>query len=320
METNDVKIGQILSTYDNIVLGTHINPDGDAVSSTLAFAQTLKIMGKNPVVLIGKYSDKYCHIKGTEFIYNGDYNNINTDIFIALDCGDKKRLGKAQSVFERAKITFNIDHHISNNNFADNNIVLANASSSSEVVFEVIKNFSIINVDIAEAIYTGIISDTGGFRHNSTTPETHNVVAQLLKYNINFSEIHRKVLYDHTIEQIKVFTKALNNIEIDDEIAFTTITVQELKQCGADTTDLDGIVEYMLNIRGVEVSVFLYEKSDGSVKASLRSKNIDVNNIALKYGGGGHKAAAGASFDKNIAQVKDIILNDIKNELRTKNE
>jgi len=320
METNDIKIGQILSTYDNIVLGTHVNPDGDAVSSTFAFAQTLKIMGKNPIVLISKYSDKYCYIKGAEFIYNGDYDNINPDVFIALDCGDKKRLGKSQPVFDRAKITFNIDHHISNNNFADNNIVLANASSSSEVVFEVIKNFSIINTDIAEAIYTGIISDTGGFKHNSTTAETHNIVAQLLKYNINFSEIHRKVLYDHTIEQIKIFTKALNNLEIDNKIAFTTITVQELKQCGADTTDLDGIVEYMLNIRGIEVSVFLYEKSDGSVKASLRSKNIDVNNIASKYGGGGHKAAAGASFDKNILQVKDIILNDIENELRTKNE
>lgn len=315
METNSTAINEILDKNECIVLGTHINPDGDAVCSTLAFAQALKIMGKNPIVLMESYSDKYKFIKGSEFIYTGNYDEINPDVFIALDCGDKHRLGVAESIFEKAKITFNIDHHISNNNFGDNNIVNPNASSSSEIVFQIIRNFSAINKDIAAAIYTGIISDTSGFKHNSTTSETHKVAEQLLKYNIPFSDIQSKILYNHTIAEVKVFTKALQNLEINNKISCTTLTEDEIKSCGATTKDLDGIVQYILNIDNIEVSVFLYQKDNGNIKASLRSKSIDVNAIVSKYGGGGHKLAAGADFTSTIDEAKAKILKDIENEL-----
>ncbi|MGN1317391.1 MAG: bifunctional oligoribonuclease/PAP phosphatase NrnA, partial [Lachnospirales bacterium] len=131
----------ILKDIENIhtlYITAHINPDGDAVGSTFAFAQCMKALGKEPVILLEKYDDKFNSLSGKEFVFNGDYANINPEIIFAIDCGSKERLGKATEVFDRAKITYNIDHHISNTNFAHNNIVNGYASSASEIVYEII--------------------------------------------------------------------------------------------------------------------------------------------------------------------------------------
>ena len=312
METFSTDIYDIWAKSENIVISAHTNPDGDAVGSVFALAMAIAEIGIKPIVLIEKYSEKFNFIKGTEYIYNGNYDDLNPDVFIAVDCGSKERLGDSEAVFDRAKTTFNIDHHISNTNFAQNNIVLGGVSSACEVVFEIIKNFCQLNKDIAEALYTGMVTDTFSFKYNSTSKNTMEIAGKLIETGISFAEIQDKVLYEHTKTEVEVFKKALNNFKIDGKVAYTTLTNEEIQNCGATNKDLDGIVEYILNIKGVEVSCFIYAKNENLCKISLRSKKINVNEIATVFDGGGHILASGATFEGNIENALSSVLNEIK--------
>lgn len=316
MEANSPQIYDILTKYDSIALACHTNPDGDAIGSALGLALCLRLMGKKPFVLIEDYSEKFDFIKGREMIYKGDFDELKPELFISLDCGSSDRLGAAEAVLKRAKETLAIDHHISNTGFADNNIVYPNASSTCEIVYETIKNFCAVNKDIAEALYTGIITDTSGFKHNSTSPRTLEAAAQLIKFGIDFSAIQTRVLYSHSEKETAVFLKAVGRYKIDGKICVSYITKDEIiNECGADYKDLDGIVEYLLNFNGIEASVFAYEKADGIKKISMRSKSTDVSRIAVKYNGGGHKLAAGASLNMPMEEALDTIVKEIKKEL-----
>ncbi len=317
METFSTEIYEIWSKGKNVVISAHTNPDGDAVGAALGLAMAVAEIGAKPIVLIGKYSEKFDFIKGTEYIYNDDYDKIEPDVFIAVDCGDKHRLGDAEKVFDRAKTTFNIDHHISNDNFADNNIVVGTASSSCEVVYEIIKNFCVIDKNIAEALYTGIVTDTFGFKYNSTSKKTMEIGGILIDFGINHSAVQDRVLYERTPVEVEVFKNALNNLKTDGEIAYTTLNAEELESCKATSKDLDGIAEYILNIQGISISVFIYEKGHNLCKLSLRSKKTDVNKIASDFGGGGHLFAAGADFEGNIAMTLSVVLDKIKKELNS---
>lgn len=316
MNANSTEIYKILSENTEIALGCHVNPDGDAIGSTLGLALCLSLMGKKPIVLIEDYSEKYSFIKGGEFIFKGNYDELSPELFISLDCGSSDRLGAAEAVFKRAKETIAVDHHVSNTQFANYNIVYLDSSSTCEVVYEIIKNFCVVNKNIAEALYTGIITDTSGFKHKSTSPRTLEVAAQLIRFDIDFSEIQTKVLYSHTKEETEVFLKAVERYKMEDKICYSYLSKEEiLNECKADYKDLDGIVEYLLNFEGVEVSIFVYEKPDGSKKISMRSKKADVSKIAVKYNGGGHKLAAGATMNTSVEEAIQTIINEIKNEL-----
>lgn len=299
----------ILKDIENIhtlYISGHINPDGDAIGSVFAFALAMKQLGKNPVILIEDYDKKFNVLKGKEYIYKGDYSDINPEIMFAIDCGSKDRLGKTSEVFDRAKLTYNIDHHISNSNFANKNIVNGSASSASEIVYEIISKFVDIDSDIASAIYTGILLDTGGFMHNCTSERTHQIAGRLISAGVDTPFIHSKMLKEHTISQVKVFNKALDNLCIDNGVAYTFLTAKEINDCNAVSSDLDGIVEYILNIDGVKVSMLVTQRKENFVKLSFRSKTIDVNKVASVFGGGGHTLAAGAGVsDKSIYDIID---------------
>jgi len=317
METFSTDIYEIWTKGENVVISTHLNPDGDAVGAVFALAMALAKIGAKPVVLIENYSEKFDFIKGTEYVYNENYDNLKPDVFIAVDCGSKDRLGKSMSVFDRANVTFNIDHHISNDNFAENNIVLGKASSSCEVVYEIIKNFCVLDKDIAEALYVGIVSDTFGFKYNSTSKNTMEIGGKLMEFGIEYSQIQDKVLYEHTIAEVNVFKKALDNFKTDGNVAYTFLRASEMNECGATSKDLDGIVEYILNIKGISISVFVYEKGDGICKISFRSKKADVNKVASNFGGGGHILAAGTDFKGSVEEALNSALNEIKKELNS---
>ncbi len=316
METFSTEIYGIWEKSKNVVISPHSNPDGDAVGSSLGLAMAVAEIGAKPIVLIEEYSEKFNFIKGTEYIYKGDYNELEPDIFIALDCGSKNRLGDAEAVFDKARLTFNIDHHISNDNFADDNIVLPNASSTCEIVFEIIKNFCALDKNIAEALYTGIVTDTFGFKHSSTSRNTMEIGGKLIDFGISYSAIQDKVLYEHTVTEVEIFKKALANFKIDGKISYTVLTYNDICSCGATFKDLDGITEYILNIDGVGVSVFVYEKGNGTCKMSFRSKGIDVNKVASVFGGGGHILASGATVEKDIDTTLKLALDELKKELK----
>ena len=314
MYTNNIV--KDIENIQNIYITVHINPDGDAVGSAFAFAKAMKKLGKEPVILMESYDARFDELNGKQYIFTGDYDSLNPEIIFSLDCATMDRLGKAKSVFERTKLRYNIDHHISNTKFADYNIVNGSASSASEVVYEIISKIVSIDKDIATSIYTGILTDTGGFMYSSTSKRTHQIAGELVEIGLDTSFIHSKMLKEHTIAQVKVFNKALQNLVLDGKVAYTTLTSDEMQACGVTSADLDGIVEYILNINGIEASLFATERGADLVKLSLRSKSINVNEVAGLFGGGGHMLAAGAGVKgKSLDEAVKSAVDELKNRL-----
>ncbi len=306
---------QRLEHSQNIVISGHTSPDGDAISASLSLAMALEKIGKSPIVLLEECGDTFSYIKGYDKIYRDSYEKLdNIDLFICADCGDIDRLGDAKVVFNKAKYTVNIDHHISNDSFADLNIVNPKSSSTSEIIFEIVNHIGTLDIDIATAIYTGIVFDTGGFKYSSTTKRTHEIAGELIELGVNNHDIHSIVLSMHTLENSKLLAKAIENIYIEKDIIITTLSKDEIEKCNATSKDTGAIVQYLLDTKGMNVSVFLYEKGENVLKASFRSKKIDVNKIASTFGGGGHMLASGATIlNMSLEQAKEDILKKIKN-------
>lgn len=306
------EIMTIVNSKETIVLAGHTNPDGDAIGSVLAFARCLEESGKKVYVLLEDYNEAYKLIPGTDLIYKGNYNSLTPDVFVALDCGDKHRLGDAEAVFERAETTVNIDHHISNPGYAQYNYIQSKYSSTCEVVFEFITRYFIVDQQIATALYAGLVFDTGGFKHSCTKSNTLMMAAKLLEWNVPFTDILNEMLYFHSPSEARAFPKALSTMKIHDKfpIAYGYITKAMLKEVGATSKDLGGVVDYFINTRGIDVALFAYEKKDGISKVSLRSKLLNVNAIAAIYGGGGHVKASGCTIDKNPIDAVNLFLEE----------
>ncbi len=307
-----------IENVQNIYIAAHINPDGDAIGSCFGFALAMAKLKKTPVILMDSYSEKFNILKGREYVYRGDHSKLAPGIFFALDCGDTDRLGEAKSVFEKAEMTYNIDHHISNTYFACNNIVNGDASSASEVVYEIISGFVDIDSDIASALYTGILTDTGGFKHSCTSERTHEIAGRLVAKGVDTARLHSKFMLEHTFTEAKIFATAIGRMSLEEGVAYTYLTKEDMDISGATANDLDGIVAYLLNTEGAELALFATERDNGIIKLSFRSNETDVNEVASLFGGGGHKLASGASVKGDIkevmAQALKILKDKIKNE------
>lgn len=302
-----------INNVDKVYISGHINPDGDAISSCFAFARAIEKLGKTPIILLEDIPAKYDFLKGKEYWYTDDYAALEPQLFVALDCGDKQRLGNAADVFDKALVTYNIDHHASNCGFAKYDIVNGKASSASEMVYEIITRLGIKpDYDMAVALYTGIVFDTGGFKHNSTLKRTHEIAGALVEMGVPTSDIHSKILFEHTIPQVKLLNTALNNFTMVDKIAYSYITLDEINSCNANFSDLDGITEYLLNIDGVEISLLATQRSDDLVKLSFRSRRLNISDVAMEFGGGGHKLAAGAGCNGSLSEILEQALNKLK--------
>ena len=298
-----LRIWDFLKESNNIVLATHMGPDGDALGSVFSLALALKMIGKSPKIILDNYPDKYKFLGNSKLISKDSSDIFKCDAFVCLDCGDKSRIAADENLFEKAKLTINIDHHIANNNFADLNYVDTSASSTCEIIFDIISNQIEINKKIAESIYIGIITDTGGLKYKSTSPKTLNIVSKLIETGIDFSNIYQLAMHKHTQIEANLLARSIINSKylLNYNIGYTFLSISDLQDLEGRLQDLEGIVEYILNTDGVNIAAFFTERPDGKIKVSFRSScDIQVNNIAKALGGGGHKFAAAASFDSNL--------------------
>jgi len=291
------QIIQLIHSHSNFVLVGHTSPDGDTIGSCFGLAFALEKLGKNVTVVLEPYPKKYNVLPGSRFLCKEPLDQLNVDVLIALDCADVNRLGSGQALFNRAKHTACIDHHKSNIGFAKFNYIEPYTSSTSEIVFRLIEKLVTPCVDIATVIYAGIVCDTGGFKYNSTAKSTMDIVSQLMEMGILFTEIYNQMLHKHSFAAGKAKGVVLQNAmqTPDKRIVYSYITHEERAGTGANTSDLDGIVEYLLNTQGAEISVFVYEKNATETKVSFRSQNPDVGAVAVEMGGGGHRLAAGCT-------------------------
>jgi len=299
-----------IDMHENIVIAGHVNPDGDAVGACFAMALFAASRGKKPVLLLGTYAPQYDCLRGREFLWRGNWADVPCDLFIALDCGGKDRLGAAQSIFDRADMTVNIDHHASNDGFAMLNCVDIHKSSASELLYTILRGMAPVDTEMASALFAGIVFDTGGFRHSSATADTFTVTAELLRLGIDASTLQRKVIYTHSVPATRIFSTALAKARFSANapIVYTALTHVDMDAAGAKPHDLERIVDYLLDIEGAAVSILVSEREGNICKISLRSRKLNVNAIAAQFGGGGHQKAAGASIVGTADEALTAIL------------
>ena len=303
-----------INNAESIVILTHENPDGDAIGSGLALYNALKQIGKNPDIIIPEYPRIFEFLPGADEIKK-ESDVEKYDLAISVDCATIKMLNGFATYFENAKVRVSIDHHSTNTMFGDLNYVSPDAPACAQILLMVFEYFKIeVTKDIGTCILTGIITDTGGFKYSGVTSETFEFVAWLLDKGINVSKIYRKVLQTKTRANFELNRIATNRLEFleDGKVAFTYITKEDEESVNAESGDHEGIVETGRDIEGVEVSIFVRE-TDKGCKVSMRSNEyVNVSDVCLLLGGGGHIRAAGATMQCTIEQAKEKILRQIK--------
>jgi len=308
-----------LAQVKTVAIAGHVRPDGDCVGSCLAtynyittwFPQIQADIYLEPIPNIFKF------LKNSDQICSSYDSDQRYDLCIVQDCGDTGRLGEAVKYFETAKKTICIDHHVSNDSFADENYIFPETSSTSELIFELLETERITK-EIAECIYVGIVHDTGVFQYSSTSAKTMETAGILMEKGIDFSKIIDDTFYTKTFGQNQILGQALLNSQLflNGAVIATAISQEEMKQFGVQPKHLDGIVSQLRVTKGVEVAIFLYENEDHTWKVSMRSNGkVDVAAIAMKHQGGGHVRAAGANMQGAPEEVIAVICGEIEGQL-----
>ena len=300
---------------ESIVVLTHETPDGDAIGSSLAMYNALKQIGKNVDVIIPECPRNFNFLTGyNEIKKEGKITNY--DLAITVDCATIERLNGWQDYFDRANATINIDHHTKNGMFADYNYVNPASPACAQILIIVLEALNIkINKEIGECLLTGIITDTGGFKYQGVSSETFQFVAWLMQAGVNVSNVYKKALQIKTKSSFELEKIAMNRLEFleDGKIAFTYITKQDEISVNAEPGDHEGIVEKGRDVEGVEVSAFLRQIEDKTYKASLRANDyVNVSDVAMVFGGGGHVKAAGCKINGTPEQIKTTLVKVIK--------
>lgn len=312
-------LDEFLAEVNTVAIGGHVRPDGDCVGSCLATYNYIRLY--YPQIAVDLYLEPIPNIfkfmARSEEIQSDCSVDKSYDLFIAQDCGDTRRLGEAARYCETAKKTICIDHHVSNTGFADEDYIFPEASSTCELIYELLPKER-INKEIAECIYTGMVHDTGVFQYSCTSKKTMEIAGALMEMGINYPKIVDETYYTKTYNQNRICGLALlkSELHLDGKCISSVITKAEMDEYDVMPKHLDGIVNQLRITKDVEVAVFLYETENGEYKVSMRScEYVDVAKIAVSFGGGGHVRAAGCSIsgesDAIIRQIVDMIAKEI---------
>lgn len=318
-------IASELNHVKTVAIAGHIRPDGDCVGSSMGMYLYIKKNFPHITdvdVYLEEIPNSYRFLQGTDEIHHTCDKNMEYDLFISLDCGDKGRLGDAAVYFETAKRRMCIDHHISNSGFADVDYIVPEASSTSELVYDVLDKDKITK-EIAEALYMGIAHDTGVFQYSCTSPKTMRAAADLMDKGIDFSGILDDTYFKKSYVQNQILGRALleSIMVLNGQCIISAIRQKDMVFYGVEPKDLDGIVSQLRNTKGVEVAIFIYETGIQEFKVSMRSNGIvDVSKIGAYFGGGGHVRAAGCTLQGTMHDVLNNLTKHIEKQLLQEKE
>ena len=279
----------------------------------------LKEIGKESDVIMEEYSRLYNFMPSVKQIKK-DSEIKKYDLAISVDCATLKRLSKKE-YFENAKKTIVIDHHGSNDMYGDLNYVNPVSPACCEILAAMFSYYELnITKDIGTCLMTGIITDTGGFRHNGITAETFEFTAELIRKGVDIPDIYKRTLRTKTKANFELTKRIIDRMEVleDGKVTFTYMNSKDEEEVGAEEGDHEGLVDIGRDIEGVEVSIFIRQKdNENAYKISLRSgKYVNVSDICLLFGGGGHPRAAGALIQGNVEQIKEKLLKEIRKQLK----
>ena len=299
--------------HHRFLITTHVEPDGDAVGSTLAMLHALKAMGKDVVACLSDpVPPIYRFLPGSREILAEVPLGFVPEVVIVLDCSELNRAGEVLKNLDFTSVVIiNIDHHNSNDRYGTFAHVEESAATG-ELVFKLIEELGIrMTREMGMCVYTAILTDTGGFRYRNTTRGSLRIAAEIVGLGVNPGEIAEKACESYPLERFQILGRALKNLRVscDGKVADFFVTQKMFNGADVPPSIVEGFVNYPREIDGVLVSVFLREKAKGKYRVSLRSKgDADVSQVAQFFGGGGHRNAAGCVVEGDLETARDLIL------------
>jgi len=313
-----------LHKADNVLIISHVFPDGDALGSQLALSEILQSLGKKAYCYCEEAaSTLYEFLPGFEKV-RADLPEITQfDAAVAVDCGDRFRLGHAMDALLQIHPFVVIDHHAGHREFGDIGWVEADRSSTAEMIFDLgLALKADITYNTAYCLYTAIVSDSGSFKYDTTSAYTFQVASHLLNRGVLPAEVAGKLFDNYSVNRLRLLEKVLGSLELyaDGQVAVISATNEMFETSGAKREDTEEFINLPRALRSVKVAAFLKETTEGFIKVSLRAKGeCDVSRVALKYDGGGHRNAAGYRVkDKTMVEIRDELLQEIKRRLKSR--
>ncbi len=305
-----IDIINAVKAADTVLVCGHIRPDGDCVSSATAMGLICEKLGKKVDVTSGdgekpenmsflpRY-DRFCELRYKKY-----------DLFIAVDCATVARLGDNVMYLNTAKNSVCIDHHPTNERYGKINYVDASASSTCAILYDIFKDENLIDKDIATALYSGLSTDTGHFMHSNTDAKTFGIARELAEFGFDIGEINHCIYGSNSLKKTRLTARALDSIRLYEggKIALMVISREDLAACECTSLDTEGLIDNASNIAGVEISISMCEQPGAIFRVSFRSRHADVAAAAAKFGGGGHKLAAGCIVAGNRFDVADKLI------------
>ena len=319
----DIKnIIETINEGNNFIVTSHYSPDGDNIGSTLGMYYALKSLGKNVLYVLDDTTPLNLNflVKDVNILKSQELDvNLSDFILITLDCGDKGRICISDDIIESTKTLICIDHHASNDSFGDLNYINPKESSTCELVYNLLKEYSeflgkqLITEQIATCLYTGLVTDTGNFCYSSANPSSFLMAHDLISIGAKRDFIIQNVFQSNPYNFYKLLGEALNTLDIiNGKVASINLTTEMLERNGVSFNDSDGVTSYTRDIEGVEVGLLFKEKSKNEIKVSFRSKNyVNVGAIATTFGGGGHVRASGCTIKDTIENAKKMVIDEV---------
>jgi len=311
-ENLDLQIKKRLDSAQRVLITSHIRPDGDAVGSLIGLGLALQNAGKTvQMVLVDGVSTSFRHLQGSEQVQKEAHGDFDT--FITVDCADFKRLGKPFESFRQPDI--NIDHHITNECFGTLNLIEDKQVATAAILTSCLPAWGYeITRPIAAALLTGIITDTLGFRTSNMTPDALRLAAALMDTGVDMPELYMRGLVRRSYSAVRYWGAGLSKLQTSDGIVWSTLTLEDRKECGYSGNDDADLINEISAIDNHKVGMVFVEQRNEHVKVSWRAleKGVDVSPVAVRFGGGGHAAAAGADIPGILSEIQPLVLKSTK--------
>ncbi len=312
------KIIRILNEKHRFLITTHVNPDADGICSELAMAEYLRSLGKGVVVVNEEeLPQRYRFLPGATRIKSyKEGMKIDYDAAIILDCGDSLRIGRVNALIKEEKILINIDHHITNDSFGGINLIRPEASSTAELIYQLLKEaHHPLNKRLAMYLYAGIMTDTGSFRFDNTTAATHKIAAELLSFDFSVDELYRRFYECVSIDDLRAFARLVSRFDVlfSGKLICLDLRKTVLAHFSKDFDIRNAIFRFLRAIAGVEVFVVFTEQARARTRVNLRSTGrVNVARLACYFKGGGHRKASGCTIYTGIKEARRLMLEQIE--------
>lgn len=322
MKAEAEEIRRLIERSHQVVVISHKDADGDTLGSALAMAEVVRVMGKQVATRVPPpVPQQYHFLPGFETV-NQEERGGPPDLVLVVDASNLERLSDTLGTLPEGTPIVNIDHHVSNTRFGTLNLVVPDASSTAEVVFDLLDELHVpVTSTIATNLYVGVLTDTGGFRHENTTFRVLEIAADLVRHGANPSDLAARIYKSQKLTTLRLLALVLGatmGFDCDDRLVYAAVPQDLLRKAAARMDETEGLIDMLNSVEGLELAILFKEIEPRLTKISVRSRGAaNANNLAAVFGGGGHAKAAGAELEMPLKQAMDVFLAEARKMLET---